>query len=401
MRRIVAAAVTGSILTICLALGAVAAQATPAGAITTAPGCSTAVAVAPALSNVETGSVTQALEPFGVAISANNKTAFVADASGAILVYTLGSASLKLDDLRSFHPNQQDQPAPPLGRLSPSGVALTPNGRDLIAAAGSGAVVFSVTGLEKRSSPISAWTVGTLRSSGSGAIETAVSPDGNYVFVTLESSDVLAVFDLRRALHQGFSHSVPVGMVPLGIAPVGIAVAPNGRYLYVTSEATTSNQNEGTLTTIDMAKAEHDPSRAIVSTVSAGCSPVRVTATSTSVFVTARGSDSVLAFDARDLVLHPGSSLKAEVRVGEAPVGLALVDHGHLLVVADSNRFSAPGAGASLAVVNVSVSGQMSLAGYVGTGVFPRDMAVSHDGKTLLVSDFGGQLESVNVSTLP
>jgi DNA-binding beta-propeller fold protein YncE len=361
------------------------------------------VAPGPALSTVGTTFVSQAEEPFGVASSANGKTAFVADASGAVLVYSLGAAAPKLDDLDAFRPNQQDQPAPPpLGRVSPLGVALTPDGRELVAAAGSGAVVFSVAGLEEGGSHRSAWTEGTLRSSGAGAIETAVSPNGSYVFVTLEDSNALAVFDLHRALRQGFTHSELVGTVPLGIAPVGLAVAPDGRYLYVTSEATAENQNEGTLTTLDVATAEHDPSHAVVSTVSAGCSPVRVVATANSVYVTARGSDELLAFDADDLVHHPEVALDGEVEVGEAPVGLALVERDHVAIVADSDRFSAPGAGASLAVVNIDGNGGMSLVGYVATGAFPRDMAVAEGGKTVLVSDFaGGQLETVEVSTLP
>ena len=203
-------------------------------------------------------------------------------------------------------------------------------------------------------------------------------------------------------LRWGFTRSDLVGTVPLGIAPVGIAVAPGGRYLYVTSEATRENENEGTLTTLNLATAEHDPSHAVVSTVPAGCSPVRVVATERSVYVTARGSDDLLAFNADDLVHHPGSALEGEVEVGEAPVGLALVENDHVAIVADSDRFSAPGEGASLAVVKIEGNGEMSLAGYVATDAFPRDMAVVEGGRTVLVSDFAaGQVETVDVSTLP
>jgi DNA-binding beta-propeller fold protein YncE len=365
-----------------------------------APGCSTAEAVGPTLSNVETSYDTQPEEPFGVAISADDRTAFVADASGAILVYSLASATPTLKEFDAFDVDPGDQRAPLRG-LAPLGVALTPDGRDLIAAAGDGAIVFSVAGLE-RAGTSATQAVGVLRSSGEGAIETAVSPDGTYVFVTLEDSDELAVFNLSRSLHRGFGRSDLVGTVPLGVAPVGVAVAPGGGYLYVTSEARATSSDQGTLTTIDMAEAERDPARAIVSTVDAGCSPVRVVATSTSVYVTARGSDAVLAFDAGSLVRRPGSALEGEVQVGEAPVGLALVHHDRDLVVADSDRFSAAGAGSSLAVVAIRGRDEMSLQGYVRTGAFPRDMAVSPHGTTLLVGDYAsGQLEAVNVRTLP
>jgi len=286
--------------------------------------------------------------------------------------------------------------------ISPLGVALTPNGRYLVAAAGVRVVVFSTAALGRDGSDLSAWRTGTWTNSGQGAIEAAISPDGNYAFVTLEDSDTLAVFNLKAALHAGFDRSDLIGTVPLGVAPVGIAVAPDGKYLYVTSEATTTNQNQGTLTTIDLAAAERKPSRAVLSTVPAGCSPVRVVATRSSVYVTARGSDAVLAFSAHDLVDQPKSALKAQVQVGEAPVGLALIDHNQTIVVADSDRFSAPGAGASLAVVKVGRANHMLLAGYVQAGSFPRDIAASPNGKTLIVSDFGsGQVEAIETNTLP
>ena len=362
------------------------------------------MAAGPALPAVGTAFVSGPEEPFGVAISADGKTAFVADASGAIVVYSLASTTPTLEEVDGFRPDRSDQPAPPpLGGVSPLGLSLTPNGRYLIAADGAGgAVVFSVAALERKGSPSSAWPVGLLGSGGLGAIETAVSPDGRYVFVTLENSMELAVFDLARALARGFGRSDLVGTVPLGVAPVGMAIAPDGRYLYVTSEATTRQQQEGTLTTVDLAEAEVRPEHAVVSTVPAGCSPVRVAASDTSVYVTARGSDALLAFNAKDLVDHPAWSLDGEVPVGEAPVGLVLVDHGHTVVVADSDRFSAPGEGANLAVVTSVGRGQLVLAGYVRAGSFPRDMAPSPHGTAILVSNFAsGQLEEVDERALP
>jgi hypothetical protein len=85
------------------------------------------------------------------------------------------------------------------------------------------------------------------------------------------------------------------------------------------------------------------------------------------------------------------------VRVGEAPVGLAAVRGGSMLVVADSNRFGVRGAGADLDVVSVAaaLSGGPAVVGHVRAGLFPRDMTVAPDG-TLLVSNFSsGQLEAV------
>jgi DNA-binding beta-propeller fold protein YncE len=375
----------------------------PAGAAAIqAPGCSTTVAAAPDLTDVGTDFVGGPEEPFGVAITADGRTGFVADASGAIVVYSLNGATPTLEEVDAFRTERSGQAAPPpFGGVSPLGLSLTPDGRYLVAAEGSGADVFSVAALERKGAPRFTWSVGQLRSGGQGAIETAVSADGRYVFVTLEDSNVMAVFDLGRALRRGFGPSDLVGTVPLGIAPVGMAIAPDGRRLYVTSEATASHQQVGTLTTVDLARAERRPAHAVISTVSAGCSPVRVAATDTSVYVTARGSDALLAYNAKDLVDDPASALDGEVQVGEAPVGVVLVDHDRSAVVADSDRFSTSGEGASLAVVTTA-GGGMALVGYVKAGSFPRDMAVDRQGNAVLVGNFSsGQLEGLDVQTLP
>ncbi len=334
VRRALAAVVGILVLVPALGFGVTSggpyAEAAPGPTAGSVPGCTTAVAPGPELSGVETRFLAGPLEPFGVAISSNSTLGFVSDASGAIYVYSLGPttpATMAVDSFRALVGDQRID-------VTPLGLALTPSGRHLIAASESGAVVFDVARLEKSRAGLVSWTAGTLRSSGQGAIETAVSPGGGYVFVTLENSDDLAVFDLGRALRHGFGPSDLVGRVPLGRAPVGIAVAPNGRYLYVTSESAATGESagegesEGTLTTIDLKEAERRPSHAIVSTVAAGCSPVRVVATGSSVFVTARGSDAVLRFSASGLIDQPAAAFEGSVQVGAAPVGLALAPRG-------------------------------------------------------------------------
>jgi DNA-binding beta-propeller fold protein YncE len=122
------------------------------------------------------------------------------------------------------------------------------------------------------------------------------------------------------------------------------------------------------------------------------------------VWVTARASDTLLAFSASRLRSRPAHALLAAVRVGEAPVGLALVNGGSRIVVADSDRFDVQGKTATLAVVSVpkALAGRPALLGYLPAGQFPRDMAVVPGGRTLLVGNYiSGQLESVNLAHLP
>jgi DNA-binding beta-propeller fold protein YncE len=157
---------------------------------------------------------------------------------------------------------------------------------------------------------------------------------------------------------------------------------------------------------ISVQRAETDPAQSVVATVDAGCQPVRVitSADGRAVWVTARASDALLGFSAALLRSDPARALIARVWVGEAPVGLALVDHGSRIVVADSNRFLAPGATSSLAVVNVgaALAGKPALAGLLPAGQFPREMAPEPGGRMLLVTNFdSGQVERVNVAGLP
>jgi len=386
----------------------------PAGPVVSsvaAPGCSTAAAPGRQLPAGLARLSPVPGDPFGVAATADGRWSFVAllptGRSGAVGVFAdTGSALPRL--VRQI---------PVSGQLL--GVALTPDGRYLLAANGSGATVVSVPAAEQGSGNA---VLGTLSGGGGGAIEVAISRDGRFAFVSLEDSGEIAVFNLQQALASHFRTSGFVGDVPAGIAPVGLAVSPDGDWLYSTSELRSRSEvqrashhgqlslslggGQGTLAVISVHKAETDPAHAIVSTVTAGCSPVRVITSRSggTVWVTARESDMLLGFSASALRGDLAHSLIARVEVGEAPVGLALVDAGQRVVVADSNRFGHAGAKSSLAVVNVAsaMAHQPALAGYLPAGGFPRQMALEPNGRVLLVTDFSSaQLETVNVTNLP
>jgi hypothetical protein len=59
---------------------------------------------------------------------------------------------------------------------------------------------------------------------------------------------------------------------------------------------------------------------------------------------------------------------------------------------------------ASLAVVDVAqaLAGRSALVGYLPAGQFPRDMAASPGGGTVLVANYdSGQIETVTIAALP
>jgi DNA-binding beta-propeller fold protein YncE len=362
------------------------------------PPCTTNVAKAPSLT-VKTSMVSVSGNPFGVATTSNGTYAFVATTSNpsSLLVFTTSSFTPKL--VRTI----------PLAG-TPTGLTLTPDGKYLLAASGSGAIVISVAAAEEgTANPV----VGMLSSAGAGAIQVAFSNDGNFAFVTLEDSAEAAVFNFAKALASGFTTSGLVGYIPLNQLPVGMALSPDGKYLYATSEAISGQGQEGSLSVIKVATAETNPPGSVVNTVDAGCNPVRVIASADGkyVWVTARASDALLAFSASTLQgTSASSALITWILVREAPVDLAFTGQGQFIVVCDSNRFDVTGETPDLAVVNVAdvLAGKPALVGKIASGVFPRELSLEANGKTLLATNFGNAtppydttLEAVDVSGFP
>jgi DNA-binding beta-propeller fold protein YncE len=359
-----------------------------------APGCTTAVQPAAALPAADVRMAGVPGSPFGIA-AASGGWAFVA-LGGAVGVF-------RTDGQRS--PALVREIAVPSG--APAGMALDPGGRYLLVADGeSGADVLSVRAAETGAGRAVVGVLAARPASDTGAIEVAVTPGGGYAFVSNEDDGFVAVYNLNRALADGFGPADYVGAILTGVGPVGLALSPDGRWLYATSEADSPVTNAGSLTVVNVAKAEASPAGSVVATVPAGCNPVRVitSADGSVVWVAARASDALLAFSAGRLRTDPARALLADVRVGELPVGLVLVRHGSLIVVADSDRFDVPGASANLAVVSVpdALAGRPAVLGYLRAGQFPREIALEPGGRTLLVSDYAsGQLETVDVAALP
>lgn len=360
-----------------------------------APGCRSTVARAPALGGVRSQSVTVGGQPFGITTTSDGKFTFV-PRGDSIAVLSQGAGLAPILDHVIAAPGVHN------------GAVLTHDGRYLVAALNSGAVVVDAAAAEQGSShPIT----GTLTSSfGNGAVEVAISPDDRFVFVTLQYSAAMVVFNLQTALAHGFGPSAVVGKVPLGQQPVGLAFSPDARWLYVTSMTRTPTQNaaEGTVSVIDTARAETTPAQAVHATATAGCDPVRVIASGDgqTVWVTSRESDALLGFSASRLRSNPGHALMAQVGVGAAPIGVTFAGRGSRtrILVADSNLRQQPGVAPSVAVVDPAraLRRAPALLGYVGTGQLPRQFTIQPDGKTALVTDNGaGQLQAIDLTTLP
>jgi serine/threonine-protein kinase len=375
--------------------GAPGAGGTPAAGALAAlpvPGCSTAAATAKTLTGVRSAQANVGNAPFGVVTTADGKFSFV----------TLANSVAVLSDASPLSPTLTHVLSAPGANGSEQ---LTNNGKYLLVAANSGAIVYDVAVAAQGGNAV----VGALNSSfGDGAVEVTLSPDDHFAFVTLENSAALVVFDLQKALASGFGASDVVGKVPLNPQPIGMAISPDHRWLYVTSRLRNNapDPSQGTISVIDLNRAETTPSSAVVSTASAGCSPVRIITSpdGSYVWVTSRESNTLLGFSATALRSSPSRSLVARVNVGASPIGLAMVDGGRRILVANSNLNGPRGRASTLSVISTqaALSRSRALLGQISTGSVPREFGVAPGGKTALVTNNGsGQVQAIDLGTLP
>jgi DNA-binding beta-propeller fold protein YncE len=256
----------------------------------------------------------------------------------------------------------------------------------LVAAGDKGAVLGTINGLQ-------------------GSVGLAVTPDDATLFVSNENNGTVTVIDLAKARANGFAADSVLGTVVVNALPVGLAVSSDGRLLYSTSQTVPSGptpcavendsgdtQTEGVLTVIDVAKARTDAAGAVLGSVSANCSPVRVALSPSGdrAYVTARGGNQVVVFDTAKILSDPANAQIASVPDGLAPVGIALTADGAIGVVANSNRFDKnPNAVDSLTVFDTAHLAKDIdvVTRSIPAGAFPRELTITPD-NVVLVSNF-------------
>jgi DNA-binding beta-propeller fold protein YncE len=293
-------------------------------------------------------------------------------------------------------------------RSPPAGLALSPDGRVLLAAYDDGVAVLDLARAAAGDPSSGLGTVST--GPGAGTSQLAIA-GGHYVFTVDGSAGRVSVLDLARLESGDFGPSVQVGTVDVDMGPAGIGVSPDGRYVYVVSQVQRPvlsvgpsdflygvltyvgvPRRGGTLSVIDVKRMELDPSSSVVAHAAAGCGPVQV-ATSPDgrlVWVVARRSNELLAFR-REQVLAGGARPVAAIPVGAAPEGLRLVRNGGVALVASSDRSQNPGTPQTVHVVDTTaaLAGRPALRSAVAVGGMPQEIDVSPDQRTAYVANSG------------
>jgi DNA-binding beta-propeller fold protein YncE len=253
-----------------------------------------------------------------------------------------------------------------------------------------------------------------------------VTPDDRWLFLSDESTRTISVVNLAKARASGFDNSVVIGQIPVGRAPIALTFSSDHRFLYTTSQVAPaaygwpsecrapgsdiarqpSDYAKGAILVVDVARATSDPANAVVGVVPAGCNPVRLITSPRGdvAYVTARTDNALLAFDTSKLVSDPANAFIAGVQVGDAPVGVAVLNDGARLAVTNSNRFGNSSTTQSLTIIDAHKigSGAAAVLGRVSVGAFPRELRVTEDQRTLLLTNFGSNtLAVMDVARLP
>lgn len=311
----------------------------------------------------------------------------------------------------------------PLGSEPAQGILLIPHTQTLaVGVSDSGVAYLPLEAMLKGKAKPLALAQG--EESGSGYL--AVTPDGQTLFVANEYGEGgnVGVITLHRDT-SGRINPVTVAHIPTRRATPGVMVSPDGTRVYAVGEVLPADiasslpghgapelertgcrqrirgmsMANGALYVIDANKAAAlTPDAAVAAkrdavlrVFDAGCSPVREaeTADGSTLYVTARGDNKVLVFDTKALEQDQAHAfLRAIPSGGEAPVGLALFDQDRMLLVANSNRFGRLNGNAT--VIDVSNPARPVRLQTISTGEFPRNITVSADGRTLLMTVFLG-----------
>jgi DNA-binding beta-propeller fold protein YncE len=122
----------------------------------------------------------------------------------------------------------------------PTGLALTHDGK-LLVVADDGFIVFIDTAKALSGKDAIAGYMqgaeGSVEDNDAGAVYAAVSPDDRFAFVSEENAGTITVIDLAKANRLRYSRAAVVGDIEVANAPIALSFSNDGKSLFATSEA--------------------------------------------------------------------------------------------------------------------------------------------------------------------
>ncbi len=199
----------------------------------------------------------------------------------------------------------------------------------------------------------------------------AVSPDGNFVYVT---NSAFFTSDRGGVTVINTNNNSVITTIPVGRNPVGICISPDGSRVYVTNNSSFS-PDAGTVSIINTT------TNIVIAEITVGISPSGITISpdGSKVYVTNENSNSV------SVISTTTNSVVATIRVGAYPNGICISPDGNLVYVA--NYLSD-----NVAVINTLSNRVIA---YIQTEKYPWGMASNPDGRSVYVTNSGSNSISV------
>lgn len=256
---------------------------------------------------------------------------------------------------------------------------------------------------------------------GAGTVSLALSRDERVLFTSDEEAGTVTLIDFAAARASRFATAPVLGRIPVDWAPTILKMTADGKHVLLPVEAVRRQFKPpilcaghpggeavnpvGAILSIQVAQASALPARLAPSRSYAGCSPVRMELSQDgrTAFVTNREENLLRVMDVSKILHGEPDAVVAKVPVGPAPIGVALVDNDRLALVSNSNRWASEQTPQTVVVFDIAGDHRRKpvVLGKIPVGVFPRDLAVSRDGQTVIVSNFGSNsLTLLDVSKL-
>jgi len=260
---------------------------------------------------------------------------------------------------------------------------------------------------------------------GVGAIYVNVTKHDDVLFVALERRESILVMDLNKLRRGVFDTTAVLGVIPTGNATISVTLSSDEKYLYSTSQSAAQSwkwpnacaaenpaqptyamtRSVGAVLVIDVAKARTDAAHSVLTRFPVACGPVRLVLSpdGNTAWVSLRADNTIMALDTKKLLTDSAHAIVGTIKVGTAPVGVAVIDGGKKVIATNSNRFAGDANDRqSLNVIDASKgAANTALLGVIPAGAFPRELRVTADGRTLLVSNFASKtLQVVDLARL-
>jgi DNA-binding beta-propeller fold protein YncE len=265
---------------------------------------------------------------------------------------------------------------------APDGIAITPDGQDAYvandASTGSASISQFTIGSGGELTPDATPSVG----GGSGPIVVVVSPNGQYVY-TANNGDGTGAAAVSQYTVGAGGELTPdaVPSVVSGPAPVAMAISPNGQYAYVTANSTPASDNPGAVWQLTIgAGGELTPDS--TASVAAGNEPneLAITPNGQSLYVTNTGGD------VDQYAIGAGGELTPDptptVSAGTNPNDVAITPNGEYAYVTND--------GGGISQYTIGANGELTPdpTAIVADPNEPTAIAVSPNGQYVYVSNY-------------